>query len=89
MSKNFGQKLLVDDDFFLEDDFYKQNTNFNTALEFYHALGVFTFNDKNKMYKIPNIDELISKNSKFKTYDEFLDADLKFAEKSLPDIFQI
>lgn len=88
MSKNFGQNLLVDEDFYLENDFYKQNTKFNTALEFYHALGVFTFNDKNRMYKIPNIDELISKNSKFKTYNEFLDASIEFSEKLLPNFFQ-
>ena len=88
MSKNFGQKLLVDEDFFLENDFYKQHTNFNSALDFYHALGVFTFDDKNRMYKIPNIDKLISENSSFKNYYEFLDALLEFAEKSLPNIFQ-
>ena len=40
------------------------------------------------MYKIPNIDKLISENSSFKNYDEFLDALLEFAEKSLPNIFQ-
>lgn len=88
MSKKFGQKLLVDEDFLLDNDFYKQNTNFNTALDFYHTLGVYTFNDLNRMYKIPNIDKLISENSIFKSYNEFLNASLEFSEKLLPDIFK-
>ena len=86
--KKIGESLLLDKDFLFENDFYRQNTNFNTGLEFYHALGVFTFNDKNRMCNIPNIDELICKNSKFKTYNEFLDASIKFTEKSLPEFFQ-
>lgn len=91
MSKhNIKDSLITEDDFFVEKDFIIKNTNFNSCVEFYNALGVYTLGDKIKMSRNPNIDVLISQNSNFKTFDEFNDAMIEFLkmglDKSIADI---
>ena len=89
MSKSdIKNSLITEDDFMCEKDFILKNTNFNSCVEFYHSLGVHTIGDKIKMASNPNIDLLISQNSKFETFKEFNDAMIKFLKIGLPDFYK-
>lgn len=82
------KSLITEDDFMCEKDFIIKNTNFNSCVEFYHSLGVYTIGDKIKMASNPNIDVLISQNSKFQTFHEFNDAMIEFLKMGLPDFYK-
>ena len=89
MSKSDIKKsLITEDDFMCEKDFILKNTNFNSCVGFYNSLGVYTIGDKIKMARNPNIDLLISQNSKFKTFNEFNDAMIEFLKIGLPDLYK-
>lgn len=77
MSKrDYGKIAITDDNSTFSNDFIKKNTNFNNATDFCNALGIYTLNDLDNMPCIPNIDELISKHTKFQTLEDFLKAQL-------------
>lgn len=92
MNKRKIQKLqnslIKEDDFFVEKDFIIKNTNYKSCVEFYNSLGVYTLYDQIKMASNPNIDLLISQNSKFKTFNEFNDAMIEFLKIGLPDLYK-
>ena len=58
------------------NDFIKKYTNFDNAKDFCNALGIYTLKDLDNIAYIPNIDELIAKNTKFKTLEDFYKAQL-------------
>lgn len=58
------------------NDFIKKYTNFDKAKDFCNALGIYTLKDLDNIAYIPNIDELIAKNTKFKTLEDFYKAQL-------------
>lgn len=58
------------------NDFIKKYTNFDNAKDFCNALGIYTLKALDNIAYIPNIDELIAKNTKFKTLEDFYKAQL-------------
>lgn len=92
MTKNKIQKLqktlIREDDFLVEKDFIIKNTNYNSCVDFYNSLGVYTLYDQIKMASNPNIDTLIAQNSKFKNFNEFNDAIIEFLKSDLPDLYK-
>ena len=58
------------------NDFIKKYTNFDNVKDFCNALGIYTLKDLDNIAYIPNIDELIAKNTKFKTLEDFYKAQL-------------
>lgn len=58
------------------NDFIKKYTNFDNAKDFCNALGIYTLKDLDNIAYILNIDELIAKNTKFKTLEDFYKAQL-------------
>lgn len=77
MSKRDLSKIAIDDNnSMFSNDFIKKNTNFSSPTEFCNALGIYTLEDLNNINSISNIDELISKHTKFKTLEEFYKAQL-------------
>lgn len=77
MSKRDLSKIAItDDNSTFSNDFIKKNTNFNSSKDFCNAIGVYTLEDLVNLKWSPALDEFISKNTKFKTYEEFTIAQL-------------
>ena len=89
MNKNkLKNSLITEDDFLVEKEFIIKNTNYNSCVEFYNSLGVYTVDDYIKMASNPNINNLIAKNSRFSTFNEFCDETIKFVKSGLDEPFK-
>lgn len=75
-TRNLSKIAIDDSNSTFETDFIKNNTNFSSPTEFCHALGVYTLEDLVNLKPTSSLDDFISKNTKFKTYEEFTIAQL-------------
>ena len=74
--KDLSKIKITDTNSTFSNDFIKKYTSFNNAKDFCNALGIYTLKDLDNIAYIPNIDELIANNTKFKTLEEFYKAQL-------------